>query len=54
MKLKIWEDGEYVRAARCVIARQRPGPAKRFIFISTDDETGIANVIVSPDLYERE
>jgi error-prone DNA polymerase len=38
----------------CVIARQRPGTAKGFIFLSMEDETGIANVIVRPDLYERE
>lgn len=53
-ELKIRKDGEYVRAAGCVIARQRPGTAKGFIFISMEDETGIANVIVTPDLYERE
>jgi error-prone DNA polymerase len=47
-------DGEFVRAAGCVIARQRPGTAKGFIFLSMEDETGIANVIVTPDLYERE
>jgi error-prone DNA polymerase len=34
----------------CVIARQRPGTAKGFIILSTEDETGIANVIVTPDL----
>jgi len=44
----------YVKTAGCVIARQRPGTAKGFIFLSTEDETGIANVIVTPDLYERE
>jgi error-prone DNA polymerase len=37
-----------------VIARQRPGTAKGFIFLSIEDETGIANVIVMPDLYERD
>jgi error-prone DNA polymerase len=53
-ELKERRDGEYVRAAGCVIARQRPGTAMGFIFLSMEDETGIANVIVSPDLYERE
>ena len=53
-ELRRCRDGEYVRAAGCVIARQRPGTAKGFIFISMEDETGIANVIVTPDLYERE
>jgi error-prone DNA polymerase len=37
-----------------VIARQRPGTAKGFIFLSMEDETGIANVIVTPDLYEQQ
>ena len=53
-ELKGCRDGEMVRTAGCVIARQRPGTAKGFIFISMEDETGIANVIVTPDLYERE
>jgi len=35
-----------------VIARQRPGTAHGFIFLSLEDETGIANAIVDPDLYE--
>lgn len=47
------KNGEFVRTAGCVIARQRPGTAKGFIFLSMEDETGIANVIVTPDLYER-
>jgi error-prone DNA polymerase len=54
VELRRCQDGEFVRAAGCVIARQRPGTAKGFIFISMEDETGIANVIVTPDLYERE
>jgi error-prone DNA polymerase len=53
-ELRSYQDGEYVRAAGCVIARQRPGTAKGFIFLSMEDETGIANVIITPDLYERE
>jgi error-prone DNA polymerase len=47
-------DGEFVRVAGCIIARQRPGTAKGFIFISMEDETGIANVIVTPDLYVQD
>ena len=53
-ELRNRRDGEFVRTAGCVIARQRPGTAKGFIFISMEDETGIANVIVTPDLYERD
>jgi error-prone DNA polymerase len=52
--LKDCRDGEFVRTAGCVIARQRPGTAKGFIFISIEDESGIANIVVSPDLYERD
>jgi error-prone DNA polymerase len=43
----------YVRIAGCVIARQRPGTAKGFVFLSLEDETGIANVILTPDVFER-
>ena len=53
-ELRTRRDGEFVRVAGCIIARQRPGTAKGFIFISMEDETGIANVIVTPDLYERD
>jgi error-prone DNA polymerase len=53
-ELRTRPDGEFVRTAGCVIARQRPGTAKGFIFISMEDESGIANVIVTPDLYERD
>jgi error-prone DNA polymerase len=52
-ELKNCGNGEFVRTAGCVIARQRPGTAKGFIFISMEDETGIANVIVTPNLYDR-
>jgi error-prone DNA polymerase len=53
-QLRGCRDGEFVRTAGCVIARQRPGTAKGFIFLSMEDETGIANAIITPDLYERE
>ena len=39
--------------AGCVIARQRPGTARGFVFLSLEDETGIANAIVTPDLFEK-
>ena len=41
-----------VSIAGCVIARQRPGTAKGFVFLSLEDETGIANVIITPDVFE--
>jgi error-prone DNA polymerase len=46
-------NGSYVRTAGCVIARQRPGTAKGFVFLSLEDETGIGNAIISPDLLEQ-
>jgi error-prone DNA polymerase len=42
-----------VRVAGCVIARQRPGTAKGFVFLSLEDETGIANIILTPDVFEQ-
>ena len=47
------EDGTRVRVAGSVIVRQRPGTAKGFVFLSLEDETGIANVIVTPGLFAR-
>jgi error-prone DNA polymerase len=45
--------GRYVRVAGCIIARQRPGTAKGFVFLSLEDETGISNAIISPDVLEQ-
>ncbi len=47
-------DKSYVAHAGAVIARQRPGTALGFIFLSLEDETGISNVIIHPDLYEED
>jgi error-prone DNA polymerase len=46
-------DGRKTRIAGCVIARQRPGTAKGFVFLSLEDETGISNAIVTPAVYEQ-
>ncbi|WP_263418327.1 DNA polymerase III subunit alpha [Terriglobus albidus] len=53
-ELRHYHHGDFVKAAGCVIARQRPGTAHGFVFLSMEDETGISNVIVTPDLFERE
>ena len=45
--------GTWVKTAGSVIARQRPGTAKGFVFLSLEDETGIANAIFTPDMLER-
>ena len=50
---KAQRDGYLLKVAGCVITRQRPGTAKGFVFLSLEDETGIVNVIVNPDLFER-
>ena len=36
-----------------IIVRQRPGTAKGFMFLSMEDETGIANIIVTPNVFDR-
>jgi error-prone DNA polymerase len=51
--LKAIPDGTFVRVAGAVIARQRPGTASGFIFLSNEDETGISNAIIHPKLYEQ-
>ncbi len=47
------EDGQRVLIAGNVICRQRPGTAEGFVFVSLEDETGIANAIVNPKLFEE-
>jgi error-prone DNA polymerase len=44
--------GAWVRTAGVVIVRQRPGTAKGFFFLTMEDETGISNAIVVPDLFQ--
>jgi error-prone DNA polymerase len=51
--LRMLRHGVKARIAGCVIARQRPGTAHGFIFLSIEDETGISNAIIDPELYER-
>ncbi len=46
-------DGEPVAAAGLVICRQRPGTAKGFVFLTLEDETGMINVVVRPQDFER-
>jgi error-prone DNA polymerase len=49
--LKI-RNGDWVKIAGWVIVRQRPGTAKGFMFLTMEDETGIANIIVTPDIFD--
>ena len=49
--LKRTRPGRRVRVAGAVITRQRPGTAKGFVFLSLEDETGIANATVTPQVF---
>ena len=51
--LKSIPNGRRLRIGGCVIARQRPGTAKGFVFLSLEDETGISNAIVTPDIVQK-
>ena len=46
-------NGQHLRIGGCVICRQRPGTAKGFVFLSIEDETGVANAIINPDLFQK-
>jgi error-prone DNA polymerase len=46
--------GRRVRVAGAVITRQRPGTAKGMVFLTLEDEAGLANVIVRPDVFDRQ
>ncbi len=47
------KSGEYVRVAGLVLVRQRPGTAKGVTFVTLEDETGMVNLMVRPDTWER-
>jgi error-prone DNA polymerase len=52
--LKHLLEGKSVQVVGAVIVRQRPGTAKGFVFLSLEDETGVANIIITPQLFERD
>ncbi|HKH93787.1 MAG TPA: PHP domain-containing protein [Gemmatimonadaceae bacterium] len=52
--LRHGRDGERVATAGLVICRQRPGTAKGFVFLTLEDETGLINVVVTPQRFERQ
>src|SRR4029077_18656550 len=53
-QLKYVHNARVVRIAGCVICRQRPGTAKGLLFLSIEDETGVSNAVVMPDVFDRE
>jgi error-prone DNA polymerase len=48
------KDGSWVTVAGVVIVRQRPGTAQGFLFVTLEDETGLANAIVTPDVFQHQ
>jgi error-prone DNA polymerase len=53
-ELKALPNGRRVRTAGAVIVRQRPGTAKGFVFLTLEDETGMCQAIVRPDLFKEQ
>jgi error-prone DNA polymerase len=51
--LERYRNGDRVRTAGSVIVRQRPGTAKGLLFLTLEDETGMSQAIVSPDLLHK-
>ena len=47
-------DGKWLTTAGLVLLRQKPGSAKGVMFITIEDETGVANLVIWPSLYERQ
>ncbi|HSE33323.1 MAG TPA: error-prone DNA polymerase [Pyrinomonadaceae bacterium] len=46
-------NGTSVRVGGWVIVRQRPGTAKGFVFLTLEDETGVSNIIITPQLFDK-
>jgi error-prone DNA polymerase len=53
MEIRELRNGAPVRVAGWVIVRQRPGTAKGFFFLTLEDETGVVNIIVTPQLFDK-
>ena len=53
-ELQYIPNGHLARIAGCIICRQRPGTAKGLLFLSLEDETGVSNAVVMPDVFDRE
>jgi error-prone DNA polymerase len=52
-QLASMRDGQFVRVAGIVLVRQRPGTAKGITFVTLEDETGVVNLIIRIDVWER-
>jgi len=51
-QLSVMHDGDKVKVAGLVTIRQRPGTAEGVCFVTIEDETGIANLVVFPNIFE--
>ena len=51
--LATWPNGKPVSVAGIVLVRQRPGTAKGITFVTLEDETGVANLIIRPDVWKK-
>ncbi|MDX1946117.1 MAG: DNA polymerase III subunit alpha [Pirellulaceae bacterium] len=45
--------GRHLRVAGLVLLRQRPGTARGITFVTLEDETGLANLVIKPEVWER-
>ena len=52
-RLREIPDGTFVRTAGHAIVRQRPGSAKGYCFVTLEDETGLSNAVLTPDIAKR-
>ncbi len=52
-KLATGKDGDLVKVAGLVLVRQRPGTAKGICFMTIEDETGFANLVIWESLFEK-
>ena len=53
-QLRNAKDGQKVAVAGLVICRQRPGTAKGFVFLTLEDETGMVNIVITPQRFEKD
>jgi error-prone DNA polymerase len=52
-RLEHTRDGRHLRVAGLVLLRQRPGTAKGITFVTLEDETGLVNLVIRPNIWER-
>jgi error-prone DNA polymerase len=51
--LKKCKNGSFIKVAGIVLIRQRPGSAKGVCFITLEDESGVINLVIWPDMMEK-